>query len=209
MILTKRQKQLFDYLDDYIVRHGYAPTLEEIGAHFRLSSPATVHKHLSNLEEKGLIKRKWNFSRAIELVPRQKRSSADELLLLGYVAAGQPIEALEGTDTFTVPEEFVRRQNTFVLRVKGNSMVDDGIFDGDYIIVEERKTADNGETVVAVINGDATVKRFYREKAGMVRLQPANDQMQPIVARASDVEIRGIVVAVMRKYLPARKRPAA
>jgi len=200
MILTKRQKQLFDYLDDHIVRHGYAPTLEEIGLHFRLSSLATVHKHLSNLEEKGLIKRKWNFSRAIELVPRQKRSSAVELPLLGYVAAGQPIEALEGSDTLSVPEEFVRRQNTFVLRVKGTSMVDDGIFDGDYVIVEERQTADNGETVVALINGDATVKRFYREKGGKVRLMPANQSMAPIILKAQDVQVRGVVVAVLRKY---------
>jgi repressor LexA len=200
MILTKRQKQLYDYLDDYIVRHGYAPTLEEIGAHFRLSSLATVHKHLSNLEQKGLIKRKWNFSRAIELIPQQKRAAAAELPLLGYVAAGQPIEALENTDTFTVPEEFVRRQNTFVLRVKGNSMIQDGIWDGDYIIVEQRPSAQNGETVVALVNGDATVKKFYRDREGKVRLVPANDSMAPIVARAKDVAIRGVVVAVMRKY---------
>ena len=139
MILTKRQKQLFDYLDDYIAREGYAPTLEEIGQHFKLSSLATVHKHLSNLEEKGLIKRKWNFSRAIEMVPQRKPAASVELPLLGYVAAGQPIEALETTDSFAVPEQLVRRQNTFVLRVKGNSMIDDGIWDGDYIIVEERQ----------------------------------------------------------------------
>ena len=200
MVLTKRQKQLYDYLDDYIVRHGYAPTLEEIGAHFRLSSLATVHKHLSNLEQKGLIKRKWNFSRAIELVPQQKRSAATELPLLGYVAAGQPIEALETADTFTVPEEFIRRQNTFVLRVKGNSMIEDGIRDGDYIVVEERVGADNGETVVALIHGEATVKRFYREKGGKLRLMPANESMPPIIAKDKDVHIRGVVVAVMRKY---------
>jgi len=200
MILTKRQKQLYDYLDDYIATHGFAPTLEEIGEHFRLNSLATVHKHLTNLEHKGLIMRKWNFSRAIELVPRQKKSAAVELPLLGLVAAGQPIEALESTDTFTVPEEFIRRQNTFVLRVKGNSMIDDGIWDGDYLIVEERPSAENGETVVALLNGEATVKRFYREKGGKVRLQPANESMQPIIARDKDVEIRGAVVAVMRKY---------
>jgi len=200
MILTKRQKQLYDYLDDYIVRHGYAPTLEEIGAHFRLSSLATVHKHLSNLEQKGLIKRKWNFSRAIEVVPQQKKAAAAELPLLGYVAAGQPIEALETTDTFTVPEEFVRRQNTFVLRVKGNSMIQDGIWDGDYIIVEQRPSANNGETVVALVNGEATVKKFYRDRGGMVRLVPANDSMAPIMVRGKDVTIRGVVVAVMRKY---------
>lgn len=200
MVLTKRQKQLYDYLDEYIVRHGYAPTLEEIGARFRLSSLATVHKHLSNLEQKRLIKRKWNFSRAIELVPQQRKAAAVELPLLGVIAAGRPLEALEGADTFAVPEEFVRRQNTFVLRVKGNSMIEDGICDGDYIVVEERSTAENGETVVAVINEEATVKRFHRERGGQIRLLPANEAMAPITARAKDVQIRGVVVAVMRKY---------
>jgi repressor LexA len=200
MILTKRQKQLYDYLDDYIARQGYAPTLEEIGTQFELSSLATVHKHLSNLETKGLIKRKWNFSRAIELVPQRRRAAAVELPLLGAVAAGQPIEALENADTFTVPEEFVRRQNTFVLRVKGNSMIEDGIWDGDYIVVEERPSADNGETVVALVNGEATVKKLYRDKGGKIRLMPANESMAPIVARDKDVSVRGVVVAVMRKY---------
>ena len=200
MILTKRQKQLYDYLDDFIARHGYAPTLDEIGTRFKLSSLATVHKHLTNLEEKGLIKRKWNFSRAIELVPQQKKAGAVELALLGYVAAGTPIEALENAETFTVPQEFVRRQNTFALRVKGNSMIDDGIWDGDYIIVEERATATNGETVVALVNGDATVKKFHRDKGGKIRLMPANEHMAPIIAKDKDVMIRGVVVAVMRKY---------
>ncbi len=200
MILTKRQKQLYDYLDDFIARYGYAPTLEEIGAQFKLSSLATVHKHLSNLEQKGLIRRKWNFSRAIELVPQQRKASAVTLPLLGYVAAGVPIEALENAESFSVPEEFVRRQNTFALRVKGQSMIDDGIWDGDYIIVEERADASNGETVVALINGEATVKRFQREKGGKVRLIPANENMSPIVLKEKDLTIRGVVVAVMRKY---------
>jgi repressor LexA len=200
MILTKRQKQLYDYLDDFIVRHGYAPTLEEIGDRFRLSSLATVHKHLTNLEEKGLIKRKWNFSRAIEMVPQQKKAGAVELPLLGYVAAGAPIEALENAESFVVPEEFVRRQNTFALRVKGNSMIDDGICDGDYIIVEERPNASNGETVVALVNGEATVKRFHRDKGGKIRLMPANESMAPIIVKDKDVAVRGVVVAVMRKY---------
>jgi repressor LexA len=198
--LTKRQKQLLDYLDDFITRQGYAPTLEEIGEHFKLSSLATVHKHLSNLERKRLIRRKWNFSRAIELIPQQRKSSAVELPLLGYVAAGQPIEALENADVFSVPEEFVRRQNTFVLRVKGNSMIEDGIWDGDYLIVEERQAAENGETVVALVNGEATVKKFHRDKGGKIRLMPANESMPPIIASEKDVAVRGAVVAVMRKY---------
>ncbi len=208
-MLTKRQKELVDYLDGHITKHGYAPTLEEIGRHFGLSSLATIHKHLTNLEKKGLIRRKWNRSRALEVVPRARRAAALELPLLGLVAAGAPIEALEQPDTIAVPEELVGRGNTFVLRVRGNSMVKEGILDGDYIVVESRSQAENGDTVVALVRGDATVKRFYREKAGMVRLQPANDQMEPILARAADVEIRGIVVAVMRKYLPARKRSAS
>ncbi|MBI1815351.1 MAG: transcriptional repressor LexA [Deltaproteobacteria bacterium] len=200
MILTKRQKQLFDYIEGYITGHGFAPTLEEIGAQFGLSSLATVHKHLTNLEQKGLITRQANLSRAIEVVSRQKKRRAVELPLLGRVAAGQPIEALETADTIAVPEEFVRKQNTFVLRVAGNSMINDGIFDGDYIVVEERHVPENGETVVAVIDGAATVKRFHREKGGIIRLQPANDTLKPIRVSSAAVTIRGVVVAVMRKY---------
>ena len=200
MFLTKRQKEVYDYLTRYIAENGYAPTFEEIGSHFRLSSLATIHKHLSNLEEKGLIRRKWNFSRAIELVPQHKKAGAVELPLLGTVAAGQPIEAIETDDSIAIPETFVRRSNTFALRVKGDSMVRDGIWDGDIIIVEERQTAENGETVVALLNDGATVKRFYRERGGKIRLQPANDSMAPIIANAKEVEIRGVVVAVMRKY---------
>lgn len=200
MILTKRQKELYDFLEAFIVEHGYAPTLEEIGEHFELSSLATVHKHLANLEEKGLIKRKWNFSRAIELAPSHRKTGALALPLLGYVAAGRPIEAIETDDTFCVPEELIRRDNTFVLRVKGNSMIDDGIWDGDYVVVEGRPTAENGETVVALVNGEATVKRFYREKGGRIRLMPANETMAPLIAKDKDVKLRGVVVAVMRKY---------
>jgi len=200
MILTKRQKELYDYIDDYIAQHGYAPTLEEIGEQFQLSSLATVHKHLTNLEDKGLIRRKWNFSRAIELVPRQKKAGTIELPLLGFVAAGAPIEPLENAESFAVPEEFVRRETTFALRVKGDSMIEDGIRDGDFIVVEERQDAQNGETVVALVNGDATVKKFYRDKGGMIRLMPANERLAPIIANGDDVVIRGVVVAVMRRY---------
>lgn len=200
MYLTKRQKELFDFLDGYLTQHGYAPTLEEIGTRFNLNSLATVHKHLTNLEQKGIIRRTWNHSRAIELVRQSTTTAAVVLPLLGRVAAGRPIEALETADSIAVPEEFVRRQNTFVLRVVGSSMVGDGILDGDYIVVEERPSAENGETVVATINGEATVKRFYRERTGKIRLQPANDAMQPIMVREKELQVRGIVVAVLRKY---------
>jgi len=208
-MLTKRQKELVDYLDTYIVKAGYAPTLEEIGQHFGLSSLATIHKHLTNLERKGMIRRKWNRSRALEVVPQQRRVTAIELPLIGRVAAGAPIEPLEQHDTISVPEELVGRGETFVLRVKGTSMVQEGILDGDYVVVQSRTQADNGDMVVALVRGEATVKRFYREKAGMIRLQPASEGLSPILARAGDVEIRGVVTAVMRKYAPLRRRSAA
>lgn len=197
--LTKRQKEIVDYLGDYIAEHGYAPTLEEIGARFSLSSPATVHKHLSNLEGKGLIRRKWNHSRALELLPQKKRAAAVELPLLGQVAAGRPIEAIETPGTITVPDDLVRRDNSYVLRVKGTSMIEDGILDGDFIVVEERPAPENGETVVALVNGEATVKRFFREKGGRIRLQPANELMSPIIVKEKDFSSRGRVVAVIRK----------
>lgn len=208
-MLTKRQKELVDYLETYILKAGYAPTLEEIGQHFGLSSLATIHKHLTNLERKGMIRRKWNRSRALEVIPQQRRVAAIELPLIGRVAAGAPIEPLEQHDTISVPEDLVGRGETFVLRVKGTSMVQEGILDGDYVIVQSRNQADNGDMVVALVRGEATVKRFYREKAGMIRLQPASEGLAPILARAGDVEIRGVVTAVMRKYAPQRRRSAA
>jgi repressor LexA len=186
--LTKRQKQLVDFLNHYITQHGYAPTLSEVGQYFGLSSLATVHKHLRNLEQKGFIKRVHNHSRA------------HELRLVGTVAAGVPIEAVENNDTIAVPEEFVRRDNTFCLRVKGESMIDEGIRDGDYIIVEGRDAASPGETVVALIGDEATVKKYFPESDGKVRLQPANMTMDPIFVSEDDLRIRGVVVGLMRHY---------
>jgi repressor LexA len=198
--LTRRQKQLMDYLNNYISEHGYAPTLSEVGEYFGLSSLATVHKHLHNLEQKGFIKRQHNHSRALEVSEAERPAPVRSLRLLGQVAAGTPIEAVEGNETISVPDEFVRRDNTFCLRVKGDSMIDDGIRDGDYIIVEGRETAGNGETVVALIGDEATVKRFYREPDGHIRLQPANAAMQPIMVSEGDLSIRGVVVGLMRHY---------
>jgi repressor LexA len=198
--LTKRQKQMVDYLEQDISEHGYAPTLAEIGQHFGLSSLATVHKHLRNLEQKGAIRREHNHSRALE-VPQAKGVGAHAIKLQGTVAAGVPIEAIETNESISVPEEFIRRDETFCLRVKGESMIDDGIRDGDYIIVESREFADNGETVIALVGGnEATVKKFYREPDGKVRLQPANASMQPIIVDPKDLMIRGVVVGLMRHY---------
>ena len=198
--LTKRQKQLVDFLENYIEEHGYAPTLAEVGQYFGLSSLATVHKHLKNLEDKGFIRRTHNHSRALEIASNVSGSGAHQIALLGQVAAGLPIEAIEGQDTITVPDEFVRRDGTFCLRVKGQSMVDEGIRDGDYIIVESRDAANQGETVVALIGGEATVKKYFRENDGRVRLQPANPTMEPIYVDEENLHIRGVVVGLMRHY---------
>jgi repressor LexA len=198
--LTKRQREILDYLQDFIQQHGYAPSLEEIGRRFGLSSLATVHKHLTNLQEKGFIKRAWNRSRSVEMIPTNTNGRSVELPLLGYVAAGLPIEAIPSAETIAVPEDMVGRRDTYVLRVKGNSMIDEQICDGDLVIVEDRKTAQNGETVVALIGGsDVTLKKLYREN-GRIRLQPANPAMQPIFADADQVQVQGVVVGVMRKY---------
>jgi repressor LexA len=197
--LTKRQKQLVDFLERYIEEHGYAPTLAEIGEYFGLSSLATVHKHLHNLEQRGFIRRSHNHSRALE-VTKTNRARSRGLPLLGQVAAGAPIEAVEGHDSISVPDEMVGRGNTFCLRVRGESMIDEGIRDGDYIIVEEREAANNGETVVALLGNEATVKKYYREANGSIRLQPANITMEPIYACEQDLKIRGVVVGLMRRY---------
>jgi repressor LexA len=201
MVLTKRQKEILDFLRDYTARHGYAPTLSEIGRRFELSSLATVHKHLKNLADKRFIRRKWNRSRAVEIVnPAPGKSSVVELPLLGTVAAGAPIEPVEMKDTLAVPAELARGENCFVLRVKGDSMIDEQIRDGDLIVVQSQPTAENGETAVVLVNGEATVKRFFREEGGMIRLQPANERLEALRLPAGQLEVRGVVVAVIRKY---------
>jgi repressor LexA len=198
--LTKRQREILDYLNEFIQQHGYAPSLEEIGRKFGLSSLATVHKHLTNLEEKGFIRRSWNRSRSVEMVPMRTGGRAVDLPMLGYVAAGTPIEAVVGADTIAVPEDMVGKRDTYVLKVRGDSMIDEQIRDGDYVIVEDRHTADNGEMVIALLGGaDVTLKKLYREQ-GRIRLQPANPAMQPILVDADQVQVQGVVVGVMRRY---------
>ncbi len=198
--LTKRQREILDYLDEFIQQHGYAPSLEEIGRRFGLSSLATVHKHLTNLQEKGFIRRSWNRSRSVELVPTKVTARSLELPLMGYVAAGAPIEAVAAAESIAVPETLAGKQDTYVLRVRGYSMIDEHIRDGDFVIVEDRKTAENGEMVIALLGGtDVTLKTLFREN-GRVRLQPANPTMQPIVIDAADLRVQGVVVGVMRKY---------
>jgi repressor LexA len=198
--LTKRQREILDFLNEFIQQHGYAPSLEEVGRRFGLSSLATVHKHLTNLQEKGFIKRAWNRSRSVELVQTRAGGRAVELPLLGYVAAGMPIEAVATAESIAVPEDLVGKRDTYVLRVRGESMIDEQIRDGDFVIVEDRKTAENGEMVIALLgSSDVTLKKFYREN-GTVRLQPANPAMQPIVVAADQIQVQGVVIGVMRKY---------
>jgi repressor LexA len=198
--LTKRQREILDYLNEFIQAHGYAPSLEEVGKRFGLSSLATVHKHLTNLQQKGFIKRTWNRSRSVEVMPSRVVGRSIELPLLGYVAAGVPIEAVVSNETIDVPESLAGNRETYVLRVRGDSMIDEQIRDGDWVIVEDRKTAENGETVVALLSGsDVTLKKFYREN-GQIRLQPANPTIDPIVVPASQVQVQGVVIGVMRKY---------
>ena len=201
MHLTRRQKEILDYVGSHISRQGYAPTIEEIGDHFGLSSLATVHKHLANLQEKGLIKRAWNRSRALELVPSEMTVRAVELPLMGRVAAGSPIEAVQSTETIWVPEDMVGRGNTYVLQVKGDSMIEEQIRDGDYVIVEDRATARDGEMVIALLDGEnVTLKKMYREPGGRIRLQPANSQMDPLYVEADRIRVQGVVIGVLRKY---------
>jgi repressor LexA len=198
--LTKRQREILDYLGEFIQQHGYAPSLEEIGRRFSLSSLATVHKHLTNLQEKGFIRRSWNRSRSVEVVPTRSGGRALELPLLGFVAAGAPIEAIASNEAITVPEDLVGKRDTYVLKVRGDSMIDEQIRDGDFVIVEDRKTAENGEMVIALLGGaEVTLKKLYREN-GRIRLQPANPTMQPLIVAPEQLQIQGVVVGVMRKY---------
>lgn len=204
MYLTRRQREMIDCIDGFIRELGYSPTLEEIGRRMGLSSLATVHKHLQNLESKGLIKRNWNHSRSIELVPMAAEpaiAAITTLPLMGEVAAGLPIEAIENSEPIEVPRDMLGRgRDSFVLRVRGSSMIDDGIRDGDLIIIESRKKAEPGQTVVALIDGnETTVKRFYPE-GDMILLKPANETMAPMRFHSSQVQIQGIVVGLMRRY---------
>jgi len=205
-ILYKRQKEILDYIEQTILKYGYAPTLTEIAQHFGLSSLATVHEHLAVLEKKGLIRRYKGAVRGIEVLDKIKEelgkaiSSFIELPVLGFIACGEPIEPYTDPNaTIAVNSNLVKAgDQSFVLQAKGDSMIDDGILSGDYVVVKEQKNANNGDIVVAVLkNGFATLKRYYRE-ASRIRLQPANATMLPIYV--TDVEIRGKVVAVIRQF---------
>ena len=202
MALTKRQREILDFVDGFVRFRGYSPSFEEIAENFGFRSLATVHEHLCNLQTKGYITKNYNESRSIELVESELKISAVELPLLGAVAAGVPIEAIEDQETISVPEDMVAGSvaGHYVLRVRGDSMIDEQIRDGDWVILERRDTTGDGETVVALIEGnEATLKKLYRE-GERVRLQPANPAMKPIFVPIDDVQVQGVVVGVIRKY---------
>ncbi len=204
MALTRRQRQVYDFIAAFVHSHGYSPSFEEIGDGLGLSSLATVHKHISNLEKKGLLRRDYNRSRSIDVLPprgRMKQAMAAPLALplLGRIAAGQPIEAMENPETISLAD-FTGSKDVFVLQVRGDSMQDEAILDGDYVLVEKVQTARDGEIVVALLEGaETTLKRFYRQ-GETIRLQPSNAAMQPILVPAAAVQLQGRVIGILRKY---------
>jgi len=208
MALTRRQKQVYDFISNFVDRNGYSPSYEEIAEGLGLSSLATVHKHISNLEDKQLLRRDYNRSRSIDLLKprgRMKQSlavaaeSSMSLPLLGRIAAGRPLEAVENPESISLAD-FTRSKEVYVLQVKGESMQDEAILDGDYVLVEKADAARDGDIVVALVDGsDATLKRLYVE-GGKVRLQPSNASMPPIIVPAGSVQVQGRVIGVLRKY---------
>ncbi len=200
--LTERQRDILAFIRQFQSDRGVAPTHREICDHFGFSSYGTVYKHLSLLQKKGLIRRDWNQKRGVEVVDQdegRRQENMRELPLFGYIAAGRPLDIEVSNETIAVPEHLTTRGENYVLKVRGDSMVDDGILDGDLVIIARRELADNGEMVVANVNGEVTLKRLYRE-GERVRLQPANSMMSPIFAAARDVAVQGVVVGLMRRF---------
>ncbi len=201
--LTPRQKEVLEFIQAFQEENGFSPTHREICERFGYSSYGTVHKHLKLLEAKGFLRRDWNQKRGVELTPRpdSRPPSLTELPFLGRIAAGKPIEAVQDQETLVVPPSLVRGGDGehFVLRVVGESMIEEGVHDGDLVVVQKRDTADSGDMVVALIDEDATLKRFYSE-GETVRLQPANRHMEPILVAADKVRIQGVAVGLMRRF---------
>jgi repressor LexA len=201
MAVTAKQKRVYDFIRRYMESNQEPPTIAEIGHHFQMSSSASVHAILTALEREGLIKRIPNVSRGIQIVEQTNTNGENEVPLLGTVAAGQPIEAILSHDTVSVPKSMQTRDRTFALRVRGDSMIEENIQDGDIIIVASQKSAENGQVVVALIDGNyATVKKFYREP-DFIRLEPANPQFKPIFIKTPErIQIQGVVKGLIRKY---------
>ncbi|MGC8550008.1 MAG: transcriptional repressor LexA [Acidobacteriaceae bacterium] len=200
MAITRRQKEVLDFISGFVQRNGYSPSYEEIARGLELKSLATVHKHVTNLQNKGLIARAHNRSRSLDVLPPRSRTrTADRLPLMGRIAAGLPVEAVETPETISLGD-IIGNREVFALQVRGESMRDEHIVDGDYVLVERTSTARQGEIIVALVRGaETTLKRFYLE-GSMVRLQPSNAEMNPIIVPAAQVAIQGRVLGVLRKY---------
>lgn len=202
--LTKRQKEVLDFVTQFIELHGYAPSYREIATYFKYGSVATVAEHIESLVGKGMLQKNDNEARSIQLVKAEDIDATPSIALpiLGLVAAGQPIETLGlHPETLEVPPFMVGRRNSYVLQVKGDSMIDEGIHTGDYVVVTEKPIPSNGEMVIALINGgEATLKRYFKEK-DHIRLQPSNSAMEPIIIEpGTPIEIQGVVIGLIRKY---------
>jgi len=197
--LTKKQTDVLRYIQNFIKEHDYSPSYREIAEGVGCSSPATIHQHVQTLKSKGYLDSEKDSARAVELTQKSNCfSHSIELPLVGLITAGEPIEAVEQNETMAVPSDFVQDENSYVLKVKGTSMIDEGIWSGDYVVVERNHSPKNGDVVVALLdNAFATLKKFYREP-NRIRLQPANPTMKPIYCK--DVSIQGIVRAVIRKF---------
>lgn len=199
--LTQRQKQILEFIEGFMAEHGVAPTLREICERFGYSSYGTVHKHLKLLQQKGYLRRHWNQKRGLELAGGEEGTGAVELPFFGLIAAGRPIEALPGDDSVGVPDHLLSGslQEHYVLKVVGDSMIEEGIHDGDLVVVLKRDEARTGEMVVALVGSEATLKRYYPE-GRTIRLQPANARMRPMQVPAGDVQVQGVVVGLMRRF---------
>lgn len=200
MKLTKRQKEILDFVTNFIDREGYSPSMEEIAGNFRFASLNAVFKHLTALEARGYLHRDPNHARSIE-IKRAETPAFRTLPLFGNIAAGQPIEAIPGRETISIPEELLPGNGSFyVLRVQGASMIDDHIENGDFVVIDARAPAEDGKTVVALVDGEnVTLKKLYRD-GSQVRLQPSSAEIPPLVLDGSRVQVQGVVVALMRKY---------
>jgi len=208
MALTKRQKDVLDFIADFVEEHGYSPSYEELAQGLKLASLATVHKHIQALESRNYLRRLFNQSRSLEVSAKytqERRRSrqttrATEVPLAGRIAAGAPVEAIEGQDTLQFAD-FAGKGDTFALQVSGESMIEDHILSGDYVLVEKTQQAKDGEIVAALVDGrETTLKRIYHEPDGRIRLQPANSSMQPIIVDGAHVQVQGRVLAVLRKF---------
>lgn len=207
MALTRRQKEVMDFLSGFIEKNGYSPSYEEIAGGLGLASLATVHKHIQALETKQYLRRSYNHSRSLEIGDRyfreeraRRRDGEPIIPLLGRIAAGAPVEAIANPEPLHF-SDFAGDGGTYALQVRGESMIDDHICNGDYVLVEKTDSIKNGEIVVALVDGtEATLKRYYKEADGRVRLQPANSSMEPIYVDPANLQIQGRLLAVMRKY---------